>query len=135
MGVRTEFDSICTRLIHNSSTLTMVHALPDLLKRHVFSPCPLLCLKLSVLAAFQRTSASREPYKHYDRTNHTSKSSFVKHPKKLVEFYTHGAALMVVVLLLLLEVQFLLGQVLLLLPRLLVLFHCLGCLIQRRFLI
>jgi len=31
MGVRAEFDSIHTRMLHTSSTLTMAHALSDLL--------------------------------------------------------------------------------------------------------
>ena len=94
MGVRAEFDSIRTRLLHTSSTLTMAKALSDLLAEE-------RCLQAlsssvphphSVLAASQRTSAFKEPYKHCGRTNHSSDTCFAKHPEKLAEFRARRAA-------------------------------------------
>ncbi|CAD6339258.1 unnamed protein product [Miscanthus lutarioriparius] len=94
MGVRAEFDSIGTRLLHTSSTLTMAKALSDLLAKEtrlqaLSSSVP---HPHSVLAASQRTSAFKEPYKHCGRTNHSSDTCFAKHPEKLAEFHARRAA-------------------------------------------
>ncbi|XP_066337356.1 uncharacterized protein [Miscanthus floridulus] len=98
MGVRAEYDSIRTRLLHNSSNLTMAQALADLLAKET----RLQSLSTSsvsvphiVLAASQRFGApkgtSSEPYKHCGRTGHPPENCFVQHPQKLAEFRARRA--------------------------------------------
>jgi hypothetical protein len=48
MGVKAEFDSIRTRLLHTSSTLTMTKALSELLVEETLFRLCLLCLTLTV---------------------------------------------------------------------------------------
>ena len=70
MGVRAEFDSIRTRLLHDSSTLTMSKALSDLLaeETRLQSMTSSMHVSHSVLAASQKFStpkgASQEPCPH-----------------------------------------------------------------------
>jgi hypothetical protein len=94
MGVKAEFDSIRTRLLHTSSTLTMAKALSELLaeetRLQALSTVP---NPHSVLAAsHQRTTALKEPCKHCGRTNHSSDNCFAKHPEKLADFRARRAA-------------------------------------------
>jgi hypothetical protein len=94
MGVRAEFDSIHTRLLHTCSTLTMAQALSDLLaeETRLQSLSSSVPHPHSVLAASRRTSAFKEPYKHCGRTNHSSDTYFAKHLEKLAEFCARHAA-------------------------------------------
>ncbi|XP_021320482.1 uncharacterized protein LOC110436960 [Sorghum bicolor] len=94
MGVKAEFDSIRTRLLHTSSTLTMAKALSELLaeetRLQALSTVP---NPHSVLAAsHQRTTALKEPCKHCGRTNHSLDNCFAKHPEKLADFRARHAA-------------------------------------------
>ena len=75
MGGREDFDSICKRLLHDSSDLTMTHALFDLdaeeTRFRSMSP-PLVYASHIVLVASQRYNAppkgtSSEPCKHYGK--------------------------------------------------------------------
>jgi len=75
MGGREDFDSICKRLLHDSSDLTMTHALSDLdaeeTRFRSMSP-PLVYASHIVLVASQRYNAppkgtSSEPCKHYGK--------------------------------------------------------------------
>jgi hypothetical protein len=92
MGVRAEFDSICTRLLHDSSTLTMTKALSDLFAKEtcLWSLTSSMHVSHSVLAASQKFStpkgASLEPCLHCGKTGHTPDNCFLHHPEKLAEF-------------------------------------------------
>ena len=98
MGVRAEFDSIRTRLLHDSSTLTMSKALSDLLaeETRLQSMTSSMHVSHSVLAASQKFStpngASQEPYPHCGKTGHTPDNCFLHHPEKLAEFRARRAA-------------------------------------------
>ena len=91
MGVKPEFDSIRTRLLHNSSTLTMDQALAELLAEETrlqsmssFSSVP---VPHNVLAASQLVNVPRgtssEPCRHCGKTTHVSANCFSAHPEKL----------------------------------------------------
>jgi len=99
MGVRAEYDSIRTRLLHNSSNLTMAQALADLLAKETrlqSLSTSSVSVPHSVLAASQRSGApkgtSSEPCKHCGRTGHPPENCFVQHPQKLAEFRARRAA-------------------------------------------
>ena len=98
MGVRAEFDSIRTRLLHDSSTLTMAKALSDLLaeETRLRSMTSSMHVSHSVLAASQKFStpngASQEPCPHCGKTGHTLNNCFLHHPEKLAEFRARRAA-------------------------------------------
>jgi hypothetical protein len=94
MGVKPEFDSIRTQLLHNSSTLAMDQALAALLAEEKrlqslssFSP---VTTPHNVLAASQRITVPRgtssEPCKHCGKTTHLSANCFRAYPEKLAEF-------------------------------------------------
>jgi hypothetical protein len=97
MGVRPEFESIRSRLLHGS-TLTMAHALSDLLTEetrlqsmstsHMTSPH-------NVLAAYRSGSKSNDnssdPCVHCQKTNHRTDDCFIKYPEKLAAFHAHRA--------------------------------------------
>jgi hypothetical protein len=101
MGLRADFEAICTRVLHGSATLTMTEVLSGLLAEetrlqsmtptHVSAPH-------SVLVASQRFNGSKatsfEPCKHCNKTTHRSDQCFAKYPEKLAEFRsrraTHG---------------------------------------------
>ena len=93
MGVRDEFDSLRTRLLHSASDLTMAKALSELLAeetrlRSLSSSS--VSHPHSVLAASHRFSApkatSSDPCKHCGKFTHTSDNCFSKHPEKLAEY-------------------------------------------------
>jgi hypothetical protein len=99
MGVRDEFDSICKRLLHDSSDLTMTHALSDLLaeETRLQSMSAPMSVPHNVLAASQKYSTlpkgtSSEPCKHCGKTNHSSENCFSQHPEKLADFRARRAA-------------------------------------------
>jgi hypothetical protein len=100
MGVKQDFDSIRTRLLHNSATITMDQALAELLAEETrlqsmssFSP---VTAPHSVLAASQRSTVLRgtssEPCKHCGKTNHLSTNCFSAHPEKLAEYRARRAS-------------------------------------------
>ena len=99
MGVKLEFDSIHTRLLHNSSTLTMDQALAELLaeETHLQSMTSFSSMTVphNVLAATQRVTVPRgtssEPYKHCGKTTHLSANCFSAHPEKLAEYRARRA--------------------------------------------
>ena len=92
MGVKPEFDSIRTRLLHNSSTLTMDQALAELLaeETRLQSISSSVSLPHSVLAASQQynmpKATSFEPCKHCGKKNHASENCFSHYPEKLAEY-------------------------------------------------
>ena len=96
MGVRAEYDSIRTRLLHSSSDLTMANALSDLLAEETRLKSLSATVSHGVLAASRRTSApnstSAEPCKHCGRTGHLSENCFSHHPEKLAEYRARRAA-------------------------------------------
>ncbi|XP_074560573.1 uncharacterized protein LOC141828529 [Curcuma longa] len=98
MGVRAEYDSIRTRLLHNSSDLTMAQALSDLLaeETRLKSMSSSAFVSHSVLAASQRISVpksfSSEPCKHCGKTGHLPENCFSIHPEKLVDYRARRAA-------------------------------------------
>jgi hypothetical protein len=94
MGLQVEFDSIRTRLLHASSTLTMAQALSELLdeETRLQSLSSSVSQPHSVLVtSHRRTSSFKEPCQHCGRTNHSSDTHFAKHPEKLAEFHAHRA--------------------------------------------
>ena len=99
MGVREDFDSICKRILHDSSDLTMAKALSDLLAEETrlksMSAAP-ISASHSVLAASQKYSTSRgtssEPCKHCGKTTHMAENCFSAHPEKLADFRARRAA-------------------------------------------
>jgi len=97
MGVKAEFDSIRTRLLHDSSTLTMTKALSDLLaeETRLRSLNSSMQVSHSVLAAKKFStpkSVSLEPCPHCGKTGHTPENCFLHHPEKLAEFRARRAA-------------------------------------------
>ena len=100
MGVKPEFDSICTRLLHNSSTLTMDQALAKLLAEETrlqsMSSLSTVTMPHSVLAASQRITVPRgtssEPCKHCGKTTHLSANCFSAYPEKLAEYRARRAS-------------------------------------------
>jgi hypothetical protein len=135
MGLWVEFDSIRTRLLHASSTLLWPrHCLNYLLKRHAFSPCPLLCLNLTVYWPLLTGGPvhSKNPVSIVGGPIIVQIPVLLRIQRSWLNFML-AVLLVVVVPLSLLEaqeVQALLDQFLLLLLRLLQLLRCLGCLIQ-----
>jgi hypothetical protein len=97
MGVRAEFDSIRTRLLYDSSTLTMTKALSDLFaeETRLWSLTSSMHVSHSVLASSQKfstpKSASLEPCPHCGKTGHTPNNCFLHHPEKLAEFRARRA--------------------------------------------
>ncbi|PVH64418.1 hypothetical protein PAHAL_2G263400 [Panicum hallii] len=100
MGVKPEFDSIRTRLLHNSSTLTMDQALAELLAEETrlqsMSSLSTVTMPHSVLAASQRITVPRgtssEPCKHCGKTTHLSANCFSAYPEKLAEYRARRAS-------------------------------------------
>jgi hypothetical protein len=96
MGVRAEYDSIRTRLLHSSSDLTMANALSDLLAKETRLKSLSSTVSHGVLVASRRTSApnstSVEPCKHCGRIGHLSENCFSHHLEKLVEYHARRAA-------------------------------------------
>jgi hypothetical protein len=99
MGIRAKYDSIHTRLLHNSSNINMAQALADLLveeTRLQSMSTSSVSVPHSVLAASQRTGVpkgtSSEPCKHCGRTGHPPENCFVQHPQKLAEYRASRAA-------------------------------------------
>jgi hypothetical protein len=99
MGLRTDFEVICTRLLHGSATLTMSHALSDLLAEETHFQSMTNShdsVPHSVRAASQRYSGSRgsslEPCEHCKMTSHRSENYFEKFPAKLADFHARRAA-------------------------------------------
>ncbi|XP_025814487.1 uncharacterized protein LOC112891759 [Panicum hallii] len=100
MGVKPEFDSIRTRLLHNSSTLTMDQALAELLAEETrlqsMSSLSTVTMPHSVLAASQRITVPRgtssEPCKHCGKTTHLSANCFSAYPEKLTEYRARRAS-------------------------------------------
>jgi hypothetical protein len=97
MGVRPEFESIRSRLLHGS-TLTLAHALSDLLteETHLWSMSTShLTLPHNVLAAYRSGSKSNDnssnPCVHCQKTNR-SDDCFIKYPEKLAIFHARRAA-------------------------------------------
>jgi len=94
MGLRAEFDSIRTRLLH-TSTLTMAQALSELLaeETRLQSLSSSVSQPHSVLATSHRkTSTTREPCQHCGKNTHSSDACFAKYPEKLAEFRARRAA-------------------------------------------
>ena len=87
MGVREDFDSICKRILHDSSDLTMAKALSDLLAEETrlksMSAAP-ISASHSVLAASQKYNTPRgtssEPCNHCGKTTHIAENYFSAHP-------------------------------------------------------
>ncbi|KAJ1275776.1 hypothetical protein BS78_05G162300, partial [Paspalum vaginatum] len=99
MGVRAEYDSLCTWLLQSSSTLTMSQALSDLLAEETRIKSMSMASGSgphSVLAASHRTGthkpSSSEPCKHCGKTNHTLENCFSHHLEKLADFRARRAA-------------------------------------------
>jgi hypothetical protein len=100
MGVKPEFDSIRTRLLHNSSTLTMDQALAELLAEETclqsMSSLSTVTMPHSVLAASQWITVPRgtssEPCKHCGKTTHLSANCFSAYPEKLAEYRARRAS-------------------------------------------
>ena len=99
MGVRAEYDSLRTRLLQGSSTLTMSQALSDLLAEETRLKSMSIAPgsgSHSVLAASQRfggrKASSLEPCKHCGKTNHSSDYCFAHYPQKLADFRARRAA-------------------------------------------
>jgi hypothetical protein len=100
MGVKPEFDSIRTQLLHNSSNLTMDQALAELLAEETrlksLSSFSSMTVSHSVLAASQRNTVpkatSSEPCKHCGKTTHISENCFSAYPEKLAEYRARRAA-------------------------------------------
>jgi len=96
MGVRAEYDSIRTWLLHSSSDLTMANALSDLLAEETRLKSLSSTMSPGVLAASRRTSTpnntSADPCKHCGRTGHLSNNCFSHHPEKLAEYRARRAA-------------------------------------------
>jgi hypothetical protein len=98
MRVRPEFESIHSRLLHGS-TLTMAHALSDLLTEETWlqsMSTSHMTLPHNVLAAYRSGSKSNgnssNPCVHCQRTNHRLDDCFVKYPEKLAAFRACRAA-------------------------------------------
>ncbi|NP_001146802.1 uncharacterized protein LOC100280407 [Zea mays] len=95
MGVRPEFDSLRARLLHSSDTLTMAHALSELLaeETRLKSMSSITGVSShSVLAAAQRSrNTSFQPCEHCKKTTHRSENCFAKLPEKLADFRVRRA--------------------------------------------
>jgi hypothetical protein len=102
MGVRSEFESIRSQLLHGS-TLTMAHALSYLLTEETrlqSMSTSHMTVPHSVLAAYRKGTASSgtsfDPCVHCKKTNHRSDDCFIKYPEKLASYrarraiYGHG---------------------------------------------
>jgi hypothetical protein len=95
MGLKSDFETIHTRLLHGSTTLTMIDALSDLLAEETrlqsmagsLVPAP-----HNVLAASHKCGGSRgsslEPCKHCNKNTHRSEQCFEKYPEKLAEYHS-----------------------------------------------
>jgi len=100
MGVNPEFDSIRTRLLHNSSSITMDQALAELLAKETrlqsMSSFSFVTAPHSVLAASRqitlRRGTSSEPCKHCGKATHLSANCFSAYLEKLVEYSGHQAS-------------------------------------------
>jgi hypothetical protein len=89
MGVRPEFESICSWLLHGS-VLTMAHALSDLLTKDTqlwTMSTSHMTLPHNVLGAYRSGSKSNDnSCVHCQKTNHHSDDCFIKYPEKLAAF-------------------------------------------------
>jgi hypothetical protein len=92
MGVKLEFESIRSQLLH-SSTLTMAHSLSDLLTEETrlrSMSTSHMTLPHNVLGAYCSGSKSNDnssdPCVHYQKTNHCLDDCFIKYLEKLAAF-------------------------------------------------
>ncbi|KAK3139357.1 hypothetical protein QOZ80_5AG0382030 [Eleusine coracana subsp. coracana] len=99
MGVRPELESIRTRLLHDSSSLTMAKALSDLITEETrLDSLADNHSSHNVLAATHKGGPSREgssperQCKHCKKNTHQSDQCFTKFPQKLAEFRARRAA-------------------------------------------
>jgi hypothetical protein len=98
MGVRSEYDSLCARLLHSSDTLTTAKALSDLLaeETRLNSISTSDLSSRSVLAAPQKTYAAKNyspvPCEHFKKTVYRPENCFVKFPEKLADFRARRGA-------------------------------------------
>jgi hypothetical protein len=95
MSVRPEFDSLRARLLHSSDTLTMAHALSELLaeETRLKSMSSITGVSShSVLATSQKSrNTSFQPCEHCKKTTHRSENCFAKFPEKLADFCVRRA--------------------------------------------
>jgi hypothetical protein len=98
MGVKLEFESIRSRLLH-SSTLTMAHYLSDLLTEETrlrSMSTSHMTLPHIVLGAYRSGRKSNDNYSypcvHCQKTNHCLDDCFIKYLEKLAAFRARRAA-------------------------------------------